>query len=158
MVESINGHMTRYLETCDRRKEEIENYGIPWKVMEGWKKRNCIYIHYLVTNQASIFLASDFCVLVCFVLSSLLQVYQQAGILENSAIIYLVPSSLYFSASFLVCLLITTYLWDQVKEKFWIHFSPNNQATPWPGTGPGSLRYIVCLTPNTLPSSQRLTP
>jgi len=31
MVESINGHMTRYLETCDRRKEEIENYGIPWK-------------------------------------------------------------------------------------------------------------------------------
>jgi len=34
MVESINGHMTRYLETCDRRKEEIENYGIPWKVME----------------------------------------------------------------------------------------------------------------------------
>jgi hypothetical protein len=35
MVESINGHMTRYLETCDRRKEEIENYGIPWKVMEG---------------------------------------------------------------------------------------------------------------------------
>ena len=125
------------------------------QVMEGWRKRNSIYIHYLVTNQASIFLASGFRVLVCFVLSSLLQVYQQAGILENSAIIYLVLLSLYFSASFLVCLLITTYLWDQVKENFWIHFSLNNQVTPWPGTGPGSLRYIVCFTPNTLPSSQQ---
>jgi hypothetical protein len=29
------GHMTRYLETCDRRKKEIESHGIPWKVMEG---------------------------------------------------------------------------------------------------------------------------
>jgi hypothetical protein len=36
-------------------------------------------------------------------------------------------------------------------------FSPNNQATPCPGTGPGSLRYIVCFTPNTLPLSQRLS-
>src|ERR1700676_5669375 len=74
----------------------MEFHGKSWKV-EG---KEIIYIHYLVTNQASIFLASDFCVLVCFVLSSLLQVYQQAGILENSAIIYLIPSSLYFSASF----------------------------------------------------------
>ena len=84
----------------------MEFHGKSWKV-EG---KEIVYIHYLVTNQASIFLASDFCVLVCFVLSSLLQVYQQAGILENSAIIYLILSSLYFSASFLVCLLITTYL------------------------------------------------
>ena len=85
-----------------QKEEEIENYGIPWKVMEGWRKRNCIYIHYLVTNQASIFLASDFCVLVCFVLSSFLQVYQQAGILENSAIAYLILLFTLFLSKFLV--------------------------------------------------------
>ena len=66
------------------------------------EKKLYIYNHYLVTNQASNFLASDFCVLVCYILSSLLQVYQQAGILENSAIIYLILLLLYFSASFLV--------------------------------------------------------
>src|ERR1700692_417219 len=38
----------------------MEFHGKSWKV-EG------IYNHYLVTNQASNFLASDFCVLVCFV-------------------------------------------------------------------------------------------
>jgi hypothetical protein len=47
-------------------------------------------------------LASDFCVLVCF-LSSFLQVYQQAGILENSAIIYLILLfTLFLSKFFLV--------------------------------------------------------
>jgi hypothetical protein len=74
----------------------MEFHGRSWK-SQG--KEN-VYIYYLVANQASRFLASDFRVLVCFVLSSLLQVYQQAGILENSANIYLILSSLYFSTSF----------------------------------------------------------
>ena len=99
MVESINGHMTRYWRHVTKRKGNRES----WNFMEGHgnlREKGNVYIYYLVANQASNFLASDFCVLVCYILSSLLQVYQQAGILENSAIIYLILLLLYFSASF----------------------------------------------------------
>src|ERR1700692_4390373 len=64
-------------------------------------KINCIYIFttYLLSKQILGFRLLCSCV---FCLSSFLQVYQQAGILENSVIIYLILLLLYFSASFLV--------------------------------------------------------
>jgi len=97
-----------------------------WNSMESHgrlKKRNCIYIHYLVTNQASRFLASDFvflCVLFCLVFS----VYLQAVFWRNSAIIILY-SRRYNSQQVFCCLLITLPL--RPVKRIFDTFSPNNQ-------------------------------
>ena len=64
------------------------------------EKKLYIYIHYLVTSKSKHILGFRLLCSCVFRLSSFLQVYQQAGILENSAIIYLILLLLYFSASF----------------------------------------------------------
>src|ERR1700692_3896578 len=93
------------------------------------EKKLYIYIHYLVTSKSKHILGFRLLCSCVFRLSSFLQVYQQAGILENSAIIYLILLLLYFSASF--WLLAHHHLPLRPSQgEIQDIFSPNNQATP----------------------------
>jgi len=85
MVESINGHMTRYLEDMYRRrknKRTMEFHGKSWKV-EG--KKEIVYIYSLLVTKQADSLASDFQVLCVFVCLVLFRFTNRLVILENSA-------------------------------------------------------------------------
>ena len=101
-MESINGHMTRYLETCER---VMEFHGRSWKV-EG---KGTVYIHYLVANQVSIFLASDFSVLVCFVCLVFFR-FTNRLVFWRIVLLSISYSCYSISQQFFGCLLTTTYL------------------------------------------------
>jgi len=157
MVESINGHMTRYF--GDMWQKEGRNREL-WNSMESHgrlKERNCIYIHYLVIIkqayswlQTFVFLCVFFC-LVFFRFTNRL-VFWRIVLLSISYSCYPISQQVFFG-----CLLITTYFKTKSRRNLG-HIFPEQSGDPWPGTGPGSLRYIVWFTPNTLPSSHRFSP
>ena len=96
----------------------MEFHGRSWKFQEN--------NYYLVGNQASNLLASDFCVVVlCVSLSSFFR-----------STIWLV------------------FLRKVLLPILYSHHSSSQQFFLLAGTGPGSLRSFVCLTPNILPLPQ----
>src|SRR5882762_5927653 len=102
MVEGIDGHMTRYWRHVTKRKGNRES----WNFMEGHgnlREKGNVYIYYLVANQASRFLASDFCVLVCFVCLVFFR-------FTNRLVFWRIVT--------------------KSRRNFRTYFSPNNQATP----------------------------
>jgi hypothetical protein len=86
------------------------------------------YIYYLVANQKSRFLASDFCVLVCFVCLVFFR-FTNRLVFWRIVLLSISYSHRYNSQQVFGCLLIITYLWDQVKEKFG-HIFPEQSGDP----------------------------
>ena len=104
-----------------------------WNSMESHgrlkEKKLYIYIHYLVTKQAK-FLASDFSVLVCFVCLVFFR-FTNRLVFWRIVLLFISYSHHYNSQHvFFGCLLITTYLWDQVKEKIQDIFFPEQSGDP----------------------------
>ena len=138
------GHMTRYWRHVTKRKGSREL----WNSTEGhgnFRKREIYIFTSQLLMKKSRFLASDFCVLVCFCLSSF---FSFANMLVFWRIVLLPILYSHYSNSQQVWVACSSPPTFEIKSRRNLDMSsPNNQMTPWPGTGPDGLRYIVCFTP-----------